>query len=218
MGLTMSQHIDQEASNSEHKIKVLYIAGTGRCGSTILSNILGEIDGFFSAGEIWNLWQRGLIDNQKCGCGQHFQDCEFWSKVIDEAYGNLPQFDVNTVIETKGQVRNLEIMLSVLPGGKPYLARKLAPFLPYIGALYRAIHEVSDCQVLIDSSKIPLTAYILSLLPNVELHVLHLVREPHAVCLFMVEKEALCTWVSNGNGAIQSVHQCRAMGCPKYDD
>ena len=34
------------------RVKVLYIVGMGRSGSTILANSLGEVDGFFSAGEI----------------------------------------------------------------------------------------------------------------------------------------------------------------------
>lgn len=54
------------------KIKVLYLAGWSRSGSTILSNILGEINGFFSTGEITYIWQRGLIINKLCGCDLPF--------------------------------------------------------------------------------------------------------------------------------------------------
>jgi len=32
--------------------KVLYIAGWGRSGSTILDNVLGQLDGCFSTGEL----------------------------------------------------------------------------------------------------------------------------------------------------------------------
>ena len=46
---------------------VLYIAGTGRSGSTVLANILGEVDGVFAAGEVRYLWQRGLKEGRLCG-------------------------------------------------------------------------------------------------------------------------------------------------------
>ena len=48
------------ALNSETLMStvVLYIAGTGRSGSTVLANILGEVDGVFAAGEVRYLWQR----------------------------------------------------------------------------------------------------------------------------------------------------------------
>ena len=40
-------------------VKVLFILGTTRCGSTILENVLGSAPGFFAAGEIHMLW-RGM--------------------------------------------------------------------------------------------------------------------------------------------------------------
>ena len=43
---------------------VLYIAGTGRSGSTVLANILGEVEGVFTAGEVRYLWQRGLREGR----------------------------------------------------------------------------------------------------------------------------------------------------------
>ena len=33
-------------------VKVLYVAGLGRSGSTILANTLGQVEGFFSGGEL----------------------------------------------------------------------------------------------------------------------------------------------------------------------
>ena len=44
---------------------VLYVAGAGRSGSTLLDNLLGQIPGFFSAGELRYVWERGLIDGRQ---------------------------------------------------------------------------------------------------------------------------------------------------------
>jgi len=52
------------------RTRVLYILGWGRSGSTVLGNILGEIDGFFSAGELHYLWERSLVEGRACGCGR----------------------------------------------------------------------------------------------------------------------------------------------------
>ena len=38
------------------KVKVLYVMGHGGSGSTILGNVLGELNGFFHAGELDTLW------------------------------------------------------------------------------------------------------------------------------------------------------------------
>src|SRR5919112_111664 len=64
-------------------LHVLYIAGDGRSGSTLLARILGQADGAFSAGEVRYLWERGMWENRTCECGRAFADCPFWSRVVD---------------------------------------------------------------------------------------------------------------------------------------
>ena len=53
------------------KLTVVYIAGYSRCGSTILSNVLGEIPGWFNAGELMYIWNRMSSPDGICGCGAH---------------------------------------------------------------------------------------------------------------------------------------------------
>jgi len=59
-------------------IRVLYIGGWGRSGSTLLDLILGQAPGLFSAGEVREIWQSGLAENRLCGCERPFRDCSFW--------------------------------------------------------------------------------------------------------------------------------------------
>ena len=73
--------------SSEPRVKVLYIMGWGRSGSTIMDNLLGGIDGFFSVGELGYLWERGLVEGRRCGCGRLLRDCEVWSEVLREGFG-----------------------------------------------------------------------------------------------------------------------------------
>ena len=52
---------------------VLYVAGSGRSGSTLLARLLDQVDGLFAAGELRYVWQRGLLEDRLCGCGQPLQ-------------------------------------------------------------------------------------------------------------------------------------------------
>jgi len=61
---------------------VLYIIGEGRSGSTLLDMLLGQVDGFESVGELRFVWSRGKRDNQRCGCGEDFNSCHHWNKVV----------------------------------------------------------------------------------------------------------------------------------------
>jgi hypothetical protein len=54
-------------------VRVLYIGGLGRSGSTLLDRMIGQLPGFFSAGEIREVWQQGLRENRPCGCGTPFR-------------------------------------------------------------------------------------------------------------------------------------------------
>jgi len=73
---------EHQCGNTNNKIKVLYITGWGRSGSTILDNIMGQIDGFFSVGELRYIWDRNLIENRLCGCGVPLEECPIWSQIL----------------------------------------------------------------------------------------------------------------------------------------
>ncbi len=74
-------------------IKVLYIAGYGRSGSTLLGNILGQIDGFFFVSEIHNIWTH-IAEDRLCACGQTISRCPVWSEIIATAFGGYPGIDL----------------------------------------------------------------------------------------------------------------------------
>lgn len=182
------EHLNNPDRTPDQTIKVLYLAGWGRSGTTVMSNILGEVPGFFSPGEIWNLWQRGLVDNRICGCGKPFYECEYWTKALNEAFGDRSQLDVDQIMAAKNKLRNLEILVSLLPGGKQFIDSKLQTFVPFVEKLYRAIQKTSNCRVIVDASKIPINAYILSNIPGIELYMLHVVRHPNAVAYSWMKK------------------------------
>ena len=61
----------------------VYIVGWGRSGSTLLTAVLGELDGAFAAGELRMLWGRGAIGRRLCGCGREIPECHVWSQVLE---------------------------------------------------------------------------------------------------------------------------------------
>ena len=67
---------------AESKLKILYILGSGRSGSTLLAALLGEMDGFFDAGELRAFWTLCLPGRRLCGCGLPVRQCNVWSEVL----------------------------------------------------------------------------------------------------------------------------------------
>jgi hypothetical protein len=168
------------------QVKILYIAGAGRSGSTILEMLLGQVPGFLSVGEVHHVWDRGLLENWRCGCGEDFRSCPTWRAVFDSAFGGFAGVD-------PGQMRQIQQIVipprlpGVLPRSLALLGRRrrerppLKAYADTLARLYAAIQEVTGCRVIVDSSKYPTYGYLLSTIPSVDLYVVHLRRDPRAV-------------------------------------
>lgn len=64
-------------------IDLLYIVGTGRCGTTFLDVMIGQQPGFWTVGEL-HLLQVWRDEMGACGCNAAVPDCTFWQDVLDE--------------------------------------------------------------------------------------------------------------------------------------
>jgi hypothetical protein len=168
------------------RVPILYIGGHGRSGSTILAQTLGQIPGFVNVGELWQLWYRGLRENERCGCGRHFRSCEFWRAVGDEAYGGWDNVDVDRLVAVRPYLVGLRYTPHyALAANSGIRSRMIDTLLaecgPVLERLYRAIQRVSGARVIVDSSKRLSCAVLLNLLPFADLRVVHLVRDSRAV-------------------------------------
>jgi hypothetical protein len=162
--------------------KVLYIGGFGRSGSTLVERILGQLPGFCSAGEVVFLWQRGLAENQLCGCGAAFSECDFWTRVGKTAFGGWDQVDPAEMVALKHEVdRNRYIPAMVAPRLRPAARAAVDRYTDALSQLYQAIAEVAGARVVIDASKHASTAFLLRRVPALDPRVVHLVRDSRGV-------------------------------------
>ena len=157
-------------------MKVLYILGRGRSGSTILANVLGEIDGFFSAGEVRELWDPIVTRSSPCACGATIAQCEVWGPVLER----LSDVDVEQVAGWQHEIvreSNIRRLLACRDGcGWP----ALDGYARVMERVYGELHEVTGCSVIVDSSKRPSYAAFLEMLDGVEAYFVHLTRDPRA--------------------------------------
>ncbi len=168
-----------------HNTKVLYIAGWGRSGSTIIDNILGEIDGFFSGGEVHYLWERGLLEGRKCGCGRRLTECPVWSRVLKRLATNEIAASASPAQVVRWQRESVRVRHSFglvrVARDRVRLNESLDLYTRLLGATYAAIAEVTGARVIVDSSKRPSEASALHLVPGISPYAVHLVRDPRAV-------------------------------------
>lgn len=173
-------------------MKVLYIAGSGRSGSTIVDNILGQLDGFVSVGEVRFLWERGMIEDRTCGCGRGFSVCPFWTAVLERAFAGSPP-DPGRMLDLLARGTRAR-RIPGLVGGRGRRSRFVATLgeLPgVLSSLYAAIADESGARVIVDSSKLPTYGAVLAEVPGVEVRMLHLIRDPRAAGYSWLRTKAL---------------------------
>lgn len=142
------------------KARVLYVMCKGRSGSTLTGLLLGAHPGIAPVGEISVLgkWIRRVErgDAPTCTCGEPFPTCTFWSG-MRQRLGGLwrGSVDLKTDDDAAFERDNL--------------------------AVYRAALEETGASVVLDKSKKLGRAMRLAEIGEIDLTVLHVVRDPRAV-------------------------------------
>lgn len=168
--------------SANRDVRVIYVGGAPRSGSTLLDLLLGQVPGIFASGELEYLWDRGMGDNQLCGCGSRFRECPFWREVMARAFGGMDQVNVPQMRHLQRSVLRTRYLPYLVSGAMPGSYRgRVASYGQALTAVYRAIAEVSGCAIVADSSKSPAYGFLLRAIPSIDLRVVHLVRDSRAV-------------------------------------
>lgn len=164
------------------KIKVLYIAGFERSGSTIVNRVLGQIDGFVAWGELRDIWQHGIVENRPCTCGTTFRNCSAWQKIFERAFKGAEKINTSEMdkLQKKARFFVLPHYFKLLQDS--FLKKQIHPYLISLEKLYQAIQKTTNSRVIVDSTKASWYGYVLSLLPSIDLYIVHVIRNPKGVC------------------------------------
>ncbi|HEX9795968.1 MAG TPA: sulfotransferase [Anaerolineales bacterium] len=166
-------------------LKIVYIAGSGRTGSTILGQLLDMVDGVFFGGELIDFWQRGLLENRLCGCGLVASHCQVWGEVVRFTAHEVGSAAAQAMVRARANatVRDL------VPSKAEALVAYPEWYVQNSRLLYRTIQRVTGSQIIVDSSKFTHYAKVLVAMDTVDLHLVHLVRDPRAVAYSWSKKK-----------------------------
>jgi hypothetical protein len=169
-------------------VKVLFPAGKGRSGGTLLASLLGQLPGFFNVGELNRLWDRGLVEDNHCGCGLRFRDCPTWGAILADAdellrgTGIPPLATARIDLDQAAVVRwPLTVKLLRTKAEHRHAWRELDRYTTASSAVYRSIARVTGARVVVDSSRLAIEPVALGLVPHTDVRVAQLIRDPRAV-------------------------------------
>ncbi|MGN9840985.1 sulfotransferase [Nonomuraea sp. H19] len=162
--------------------RVLYITGWMRCGSTLLGNVLGELPGVLHAGELHYLWRNGVLGagtNSTCGCGSAVTACGLWSRVIAAGGDGRHETARRMVRAQRALLRTRHTRARLAESrGTAERAPGLDATVGRTAAIYRKLAGLGGDRLVVDGSKYPAEAAALLGRTDLDVRVLHVVRDP----------------------------------------
>ena len=164
---------------TESDVDIVFVGGWGRSGSTLLTRMLAELPGFVAAGEVRDVFLRGIIENRVCGCGERFSDCDFWQAVGDDAFGGWNQLSVDRLKRLRVLTdKPWHVPALMRPGLRAKTDDAIEEYGEILRPLYRSIRTISGAKYIVDASKIASFAAILQRVDGLSPRFIHLVRDP----------------------------------------
>ena len=178
-----------QAEPADPSPPVVYVAGSGRSGSTILERVLGQMPGFVNVGELIDLYRRPP-EGERCGCGLAFTACPFWLGVGKRAFGGWDTGCLSEIGRLQARVarqRYVPRLLGLRMAGRGF-QQDVSAYGAYHKKLYSAIAAEAGAQYVVDSSKWPVQALALAR-SGVDVRVMHLVRDARGVAYSLGKKD-----------------------------
>ncbi|WP_197523058.1 sulfotransferase [Actinokineospora pegani] len=167
--------------------RVLYITGWMRSGSTLLGNVLNELPGVLHVGELHYLWRNGVLKqgtNTTCGCGRDITACALWSAVLDDDGSSALAAARRMMGQQRRHLRTRHTAARLRDwqdgGGPP---PGVAEATGRTAAVYHLLAAGGADRLVVDGSKYPAEAAALLGRSDVDVRVLHVVRDPRPTAL-----------------------------------
>lgn len=179
--------------------RVLYIGGAGRSGSTLLERILAQSPGATTVGEFVELARNRLHAGELCGCGRRLLDCERWSLAFNDSPTEFSNH-LASVQALDARVNRQRFIPSLIAGWPPSYQRDADQYVKGLAALYREVAQREGARFIVDASKWPSFAYAAARSPDIDLRLVHLVRDPRAVAFSWTKSDKVRPHAEMGAG------------------
>lgn len=170
------------------RLKLVYILGSGRCGSTILDAAIGTSPDAVSTGEL-DYFSRavgaaksGVHDSTlaACSCGVSVVECPLWSAVWPDFVDGK---DLEAIDAYRARFERVLISLPFALASRLIRASSFMSHLANVQRLLEIISARSGATTIVDSSKNPTRGWIYTLLPadKFDVRFVHIVRDGRSV-------------------------------------
>jgi hypothetical protein len=188
-------------------VRVIYLTGTGRSGSTLLGNAIGSLPGALSVGEVRFLLRRGVGEAGRCACRELVTECPVWQPALEKTFGSVP--DREEALRLDAALTELVRRRRVRWWAGGRTSPQAEELIDLHGRLIANLAEVSGATTVVDSSKIATYGALLRRSPLLDVKPVHLVRDPRAVA-YSWQREVASGAVPEYGGEMERFHAGKA--------
>lgn len=185
----------QDTQAGDRPVKVVFIAGASFCGSTLLSFVLNAHPQILSIGEMGPT-TKSETEDYLCSCGTRLIECPFFLKVQEGMARQGLRFDLRHwgLRHRYSESRFWNLVAGVTPYSPAFLAvrdairdrvprwrKRIRDCRLRNEVFIRAALEAAGASVFLDATKHPTRIPLLERM-NVDLRVIHLIRDPRGYC------------------------------------
>ncbi|CAK8722779.1 hypothetical protein KKHLCK_12045 [Candidatus Electrothrix laxa] len=188
--------------------KIIYIVSDVRSGSSMLDNMISNHPEASTVGELHQLYTHIHYPNtmpwgDMCTCQEHLTECHVWRKVFNnyqKQYGvRYDELDARVPLKYRSIFYHMLMILAFFTPIKKIRAKLLCKLyrqkeIKAVGKtcykLFRIFMTVNNVEIVIDSSKTTrnLHALILAKPDDIELKVIHIIRDGRAVLFSKIKR------------------------------
>ncbi len=217
--LRIGRNRDLYYNSVMEKIRFVYLTSPPFSGSTLFSFLANTHRQIATVGEMTGPLARQDPATYKCSCGCRIKECAFWQQVAERMQSMGFPFDSGS-FDTRIRLGNSSLARRVLSGplGNAWLEnirgrmlklwprqyRRLQYLVDRNKALATSILRVAGKSVFFDASKNPMTIVHLGNQPDVDLYVVHLVRDVRGASYSKRKNQERTNWRQNVDAWVQS--------------
>ena len=157
-------------------IRVVYLLGSARSGSTVLSAILGTHPEIAAVGELARITFDVDGETRICACGDLIWDCTYWHKVRLAWEPRLAPLSLDDYSKAIARYSR-PAQAPRLAWAKLWGSSELRDLLDGTKALLESIQMVYGRSIIVDSSKSFTRALLYAQVPDIDLKIIHIVRD-----------------------------------------
>ena len=155
------------------RMQVIYVTGYGRSGSTMLDIALGQHPEIFGAGEIATMCRHVWVNDEYCACRKRIQSCDVWAPIMHQWMADGGDISAYVALQKK-----IEPLISF---DRMRRSAALSDYIQLTEKFFQVIAEKTGKSTIVDSSKMPGRGLALTQLNEIDLSVIHLVRDARGV-------------------------------------